>query len=579
MNVHTGRMRALLAMAVLGLVSGWLTTASPAGAQRAVTTGIGGRVVDPDGAPIGGAWIVLTYPEGPSYAATVADGTFSFPYDLPAGTYDVATQATNHRPATPQVDVVDGAVTDVEIVLDRGRAITGVVTDVGGVPVPGVWVQGYQSGERGSAKTATDGSFTMSGFAPGSATIAVSGHDVDDGTVVVPTEGDGDAGTIVVEPRPVTTPIERAITSTLSDTEVVAGQSFRQHLAVTGIPTGTTATVTEELPVGVELVSATWGWFGRPCTVERPETGHRFACTIPSGAASFVTVVLRSEVLGDHRLVADVDPRLDEQDFDNNTTRSTFSVVAEPTGPDLRVEAVPSESEVLPGERFTHTYLVSNDGGTAATGATLLVEPPAGATLVSAATGWWAVPCAPDGAASSCDLGRIDSGAGTFVVVTLDAGDAGTASTTATATTTSGPSSATASATATVVETTTVPDVRIDQRQPTVFVDKFGTYPTEVHVTSDGPRPATDVVVTVEVPDGVVVDAATIGFFRVPCAVDDGLVTCAVGELRGEQVITIAHWPQYTSAFHLRSSVTAAADRDPSNNTDEGSILPLVAFD
>ena len=163
--------------------------------------------------------------------------------------------------------------------------------------------------------------------------------------------------------------------------------------------------------------------------------------------------------------------------------------------------------------------------------------------------------------------------------MTLDAGPGGAATTSATATTTSGASSATASATATVVETTTVPDVRIDQRQPPVFADKFGTYPTEVHVTSDGPRPATDVVVTVEVPDGVVVDAATIGFFRVPCAVDGGLVTCAVGELRGEQVITIAHRPEYTTAFLLRSSVTAAADRDPSNNVDDGFILPFEAYD
>ena len=359
MDVRTGRMRALLAMAVLGLLSGWLATASPATAQQPVTTGITGTVVDPDGTPIGGAWIMLRYPDGPSHAATRADGTFSFPYDLPAGTYDVATQATNHRAATPQVEVVDGALTDVEIVLDRGQSITGVLTDESGAPVPGLWVEGSQSAGRGSAKTGADGSFTLSGFAPGNAYLRVSGHTVDATNVVVPAEGDADAGTRVVVPAPYVVPPDQAITSRLSDQEVVVGQSFVQHVSVTGIPAGTTAMVTEEFPAELELVSATWGWFGRPCTVERPATGDRFACAIPAGAASFVTVTLRSDVVGSHAFWVRVDRTAGEQYIDNNAAISEIFVVAEPSGPDLQLAALPSESEVLPGERFTHTYLVT----------------------------------------------------------------------------------------------------------------------------------------------------------------------------------------------------------------------------
>ncbi len=111
---------------------------------------LAGVVVDEDGAPVEGAEVdallsgTVRTPDAVWGATTTgADGTFSV-VPLPPGKFDL----TVTHPSFPRLKTtVTAPVTTARLVLPRGREIVGTVRDAKGMPVVGVRVMAFPSGE------------------------------------------------------------------------------------------------------------------------------------------------------------------------------------------------------------------------------------------------------------------------------------------------------------------------------------------------------------------------------------------------------------------------------------------------
>jgi protocatechuate 3,4-dioxygenase beta subunit len=157
---------------------------------------IAGRVVDSQRHPVASAWVQANHSashEGELVnldnsgdndwhgAQTKADGTFVI-VGLGAGPYSLDVSAENSggggfRPK--HVDGVSVGAKDVEVMLDEGLSITGVVLGPGDAPVGQIALQAVSAtpGEsNGSSNCWADaqGKFTLSGLAPGTYRISVA---------------------------------------------------------------------------------------------------------------------------------------------------------------------------------------------------------------------------------------------------------------------------------------------------------------------------------------------------------------------------------------------------------------------
>lgn len=135
-----------------------------------------GRVVDAEGAPVGGAAVVSESPCGRG-ATSRADGSFEFA-SLGPGVHRVRARLVGHpASAVAEVDVEVGATARCEdLVLPRARALAGRVTDEREAPVAGaeVCATAKTTGEAFTAVTRRDGSFEWAAFPDGEAEIVVT---------------------------------------------------------------------------------------------------------------------------------------------------------------------------------------------------------------------------------------------------------------------------------------------------------------------------------------------------------------------------------------------------------------------
>ena len=100
--------------------------------NTATATPLAGRVIDPDGRPVGGARVMFDGPLGVRVATTDADGRFNLP-DLPDATYRVSAEARGLAAASRAVKVEAG-IQDLELQLALVPYTEAVV--VSAAPVP-----------------------------------------------------------------------------------------------------------------------------------------------------------------------------------------------------------------------------------------------------------------------------------------------------------------------------------------------------------------------------------------------------------------------------------------------------------
>jgi hypothetical protein len=167
------------------------------GSQEAVitiglkkTTHLGGRLVDPAGQPVtdhpvkvwsrgGGGWLgpnTVLFKDG--LVRTGADGSFQTPDNLMVGsTYRVAVVEPGDEPILSDwITISDQPKPLPEMVLRPLRSVTGRVVDRQGKPASNFEV--FQSGdgpERTSARTDTDGRFSLGGFRQGTVFLFAHG--------------------------------------------------------------------------------------------------------------------------------------------------------------------------------------------------------------------------------------------------------------------------------------------------------------------------------------------------------------------------------------------------------------------
>ncbi|MGW8556276.1 MFS transporter [Streptomyces tubercidicus] len=171
------------------------------------TSGLGGQVRSAaTGAPVDGAMVVVTDVRGEVLATgkTGAEGHFAFD-ELAPGTFTVAVNAPNHRPAALPVEIGGQGVTRIEIELLSGARVQGVVragahrrplpdARVTLVDAAGNVVATSTTGEDGAyAFTDLDaGDYTViaSGYPPVATGLAVDAHGVDGYDVELAHPGD-----------------------------------------------------------------------------------------------------------------------------------------------------------------------------------------------------------------------------------------------------------------------------------------------------------------------------------------------------------------------------------------------------
>ena len=162
---------------------------------------IAGALVDPEGRPLGDMWVLLSgddrdrgllnddrvNPLGRTirnlHARTDARGRYRFD-DLPPGVYRVSGGAKGWaRRAERELSLLPGdELTGIDLVLDPGLEISGVVVDPEGRPVVGVGVHAYRDEDESQFLTARTyalcdarGEFALRGLQPGTYTLHVSG--------------------------------------------------------------------------------------------------------------------------------------------------------------------------------------------------------------------------------------------------------------------------------------------------------------------------------------------------------------------------------------------------------------------
>ena len=141
-----------------------------------------GVVTDPTGAPIEGAFVdVSPGAEGPSwFAMTDASGSYTVAGVYPGSvvvrvTVDAESDLANeyyddaYDPATAAALVVEsgGSLTGIDFQLQVGGSVSGTVTDASGNPVWGAYVSANNALDFGQTTTARDGTYRITGLAPG----------------------------------------------------------------------------------------------------------------------------------------------------------------------------------------------------------------------------------------------------------------------------------------------------------------------------------------------------------------------------------------------------------------------------
>jgi uncharacterized repeat protein (TIGR01451 family) len=320
----------------------------------------------------------------------------------------------------------------------------------------------------------------------------------------------------------------------VSSDPVAPGANFTYTLQVrnNGPSTAVNVRVTDPLPVATAFVSSAAG-----CTAAPGGSGQLVSCpaltTLPVGGTATFDIVVQlnpaytgdgADILNSGSVTSDVD----DPQPQNNTNPAGAPPVG-PAGADVTVVKTVSPGPVIPGETFTYTLLVSNQGPSVAAAVVVSDPLPGGVRFVSSAEG-----CTAAGQEVTCPtIATLNPGgsASFDLVVQLDPSYAGNGAdlpnvamvasatpdpvtannTTPPVTPQVGPQSADLIVTKTVLN-------------PAVSPGMLFTY--RIVVSNAGPSAARTIEVTDTLPSSLTFASST-----APCAAVGQLVTCTLATL------------------------------------------------
>ena len=406
--------------------------------------------------------------------------------------------------------------------------------------------------------TAVDGSYTFSGLRPGSYRVTVTAPAGWACTAPSPCRFDRTATSGAASSAD-DFGLFRAAVADLSlvktaPATVDQDEQFDYTLGVqnAGPDTATDAVVTDDLPAGVQFVSADAGC-GELAGTVTCQLGD-----VASGATAVRTITVRAVDAGDVANSATVSSATGDPTpaNDSATANTTVAPVA-----DLRLAKTADRSALLRDDQVTYTLTVVNDGPSDAPNVSVTDTLPAGAQFVSASAGCTGT------STVLCDLGTIADGASSSVTITVTAiaeGDLLNTATVASGITDPDPADDSASVTVLVGPTT---DLSIVKTGPAT-VAAGGQLTYTLTARNDGPSAATGVVVTDQLPAGMtyVGSAASQG----GCSVSGGDVTCALGGLANGATATVTVTAQAAFALAGQTVPNTAAIAGDQSDGDPG---------
>jgi uncharacterized repeat protein (TIGR01451 family) len=375
-----------------------------------------------------------------------------------------------------------------------------------------------------------------------------------------------------LEDRVVPASVDLSIVKMASAAAVVPGQAVTYTLTVTNNSTTSTtssATVSDTLPTGLTLISATSANQGVTVTT----SGNAVSATLPAafagGATATLTVLATASSTGnlpasltDMATVAvaatDTDPNPA-----NNTSSVTTTVNAVPTtAANLTVNKTGTPGTIVPGQLVTYTLTVTNSStANPATNTVLTDVLPAGLTFIAETSTTPGVTFSQSGNVVTANLGTVTSAAPGTLTLTAFATTttAGTLTDTATATTAAGVSN---TATSRTTATTTLAAATAPANLTVTKMGSPGTVVTGQTVTytimvsnASAANPAAGTVVTDVLPAGLTFSSATTsqGSFTQ----SGGVVTFNLGPVVNGTPATLTVTATATAAGTLTDTATA----------------------
>ena len=356
---------------------------------------------------------------------------------------------------------------------------------------------------------------------------------------------------------------------------VIAGGTLTYTITVTnlGRSTAPTATVTDVLPAGVTLVSATGtGWTCSGTTTVTCTHGP-----LATGAAQPIAIVVTAPDQGGNitntpsvATTAGLDPVAG-----NNSQAVTTTVTA---SADLVITKNDSADPVVAGSAFQYTISVTNNGPSNAATLTMSDPLPTGVTFVSTTDGDWS--CAAAAGTLTCTRNALNAGV-TAPLITVNVtapANAATVSNVASITAvTSDPNTTNNSSTETT-DITASANLAIALADSPDPVDAGATLQYTITPTNAGPSVAADVTVTDTLPATV-----TFGAFTTTsgwsCSEAAGTITCTRAALATGANVPIVFTvtaPNQGGTITNSATITSATTPDPNTANNAASINTAV---
>jgi uncharacterized repeat protein (TIGR01451 family) len=391
------------------------------------------------------------------------------------------------------------------------------------------------------------------------------------------------------------TQADLSVTNSGSPNPVTAGNNITYTQSVTnaGPAVANAPQFTETLPANTTAVSLN-GPAGWTCVLASL-TCTDSATMAANSTADFTFVVTVNTTVASGSMITQTDS-VSSTTIDPNGANNSASVNVQVAGSaDLAITNAASPVPVQAGNNITYTQIVTNNGPSTATTASLTETTPANTTFqsISAASGWSCTTPAVNGTGTiNCTNASFASGSGTFtVVLKVNAGTVAGTAITDTASVTSSvsdPNSSNNTATAAdVVATATQADLIVtNSASPTSLAAGSNATFTQ-SVTNNGPASATTVSFTQTTPPNTnfqSISAPAGWSCTTPAVGGTGAITCTIA--------TLAAGSANTASFSLVLQVNAgtpsgtnitetdtatASNIVPSITSNTASALVLVA--